>query len=87
MINRPVMMRCQNELTFRRLAPLLMVARMNAPISGPCTEPTAPNSDVPPMTEEAMACSSQPSACMALPTPMRAASRSPTKAAQVEDRV
>lgn len=35
MISRPVMMRCQKELTFRRFAPLLMVARMKAPISGP----------------------------------------------------
>ena len=87
MISTPVMMRCQNELTFKRFAPLLMVARMKAPISGPWTEPTAPKRLVPPMTVEAIACSSHPSACVALPMPMREASRTPTKAAQVADRI
>jgi hypothetical protein len=81
---RPVMMRCQNELTFIRFAPLLIVARMKAPSSGPWTDPTAPNRLVPPMTDDAIACSSQPSACVALPIPMREASSRPTKAAQVE---
>ena len=54
------MIRCQNGLRLSRFAPLLIVVRMNEPISGPCTEPTAPNRLVPPMTEEAIACSSQP---------------------------
>ncbi|MGO7830693.1 hypothetical protein ACC690_39625, partial [Rhizobium johnstonii] len=40
-----------------------------------CTEPTAPNRLVPPMTEDAIACSSQPSACVALPIAMREAAR------------
>ena len=48
------MTRCQNEFTLSRLAPLLIVARMNAPSSGPCTEPMAPNSDVPPITDDAI---------------------------------
>ena len=87
MIRPPVMMRCQNELTLSRLAPLLIVARMKAPSSGPCTEPTAPNSEVPPMTDEAIAWSSQPSACVGLPMPMREASSTPTKAAHRPDSV
>ena len=75
-------MRCQNGLRLSRLAPLLIVVRMNEPISGPCTEPTAPNRLVPPMTDEAIACSSQPSPWVGLPMPMRMASRMPTNAAQ-----
>lgn len=76
------MIRCQNEFTFSRLAPLLITARMKAPISGPWIEPMAPNRLVPPITVEAMACSSQPSAWVALPIPIRVASSTPTKAAK-----
>lgn len=39
------------------------------------------------MTDEAIACSSQPSACVALPMAIREASRTPTNAAKVADRI
>jgi hypothetical protein len=50
-------------------------------------EPIAPKRLVPPMTEEAMACSSHPSAEVAFPIPIRAASKMPTKAAQNAEHV
>ncbi len=81
------MMNCQNEFTFIRLAPLRIVARMKAPSSGPQTVPTAPNRLVPPITEEAMASSSQPMACVALPVPVREASMTPTIEAHSAERM
>ena len=39
---------------------MLIVVRMNDPMSGPCTEPTAPKRLVPPITDDAIACNSQP---------------------------
>ncbi len=48
------MIRCQNGLTFSRLAPLLMVVSSIDPSSGPVTLPTAPNRLVPPITEDAI---------------------------------
>ena len=62
MISAPVTMRCQNGLRFSRFAPLLNVVRMKEPIRGPGTVPTPPKRLVPPMTDEAIACNSHPSA-------------------------
>ncbi len=81
MIRPPVMMRCQNGFTFRRLAPLLMVVSRIAPRSGPGTLPTAPNRLAPPITDEAIDCSSQPSPVVATPMPMREAVSTPARAA------
>ena len=51
----------------------------------PVHRPTPPKRLVPPMTEEAIACNSQPSAWPGLPMPIRMASRTPTKAAQKDE--
>ena len=85
MISPPVMMRCQNGLTFSRFAPLLIVVSMNEPISGPWMMPTAPNRLVPPMTEAAIDCNSQPSPVVALPMLMRDGERMPANAASNAD--
>jgi hypothetical protein len=50
-------------------------------------DPTAPKRLVPPMTEEAIACNSQPSACVAFPMPIRMASNIPTNAAHTAESV
>ena len=62
-----------------------MVVSSIAPSTGPGTEPTAPNSEAPPITDEAIACSSQPSPVVATPTPMRDAVRMPASAASVAE--
>ncbi len=61
MMSAPVMILCQNGLRLSRFVPLFIVVWMNDPMRGPCTEPTAPKRLVPPMTDEAIACNSQPS--------------------------
>lgn len=52
------MIGCQNGLTLRRLAPLLIVLNSKAPVKVPRIVPEAPNKLVPPITAEAMASSS-----------------------------
>ena len=86
MMSAPVMIVCQNELTLSRLAPLLIVCNMRAPMTGPWTEPTAPKRLAPPMTYEAIDCSSSPWPWVGLPMPIRVASSTPTKAANSEHR-
>src|SRR5579872_1864607 len=85
MIKTPVITRCQKEFTFSRLAPLLIVLISIAPSSGPGTLPTAPNKLVPPITEEAIDWSSQPSPVPAIATPIRDVVRMPANAAKVAD--